>query len=602
MSAVTELSAAQIARRVTSGELRAEDVTAAHLERIAALEPRLGAFLAVLDERARERARQVDRAVAAGQPAGPLAGVPVAIKDVLALEGLPTTCGSRILEGYRPPFTATAVARLEAAGAVILGKTNMDEFAMGSSTENSAYKTTRNPWDLARVPGGSSGGSAAAVAAGLVPVALGTDTGGSIRQPAALCGVVGLKPTYGRVSRYGLVAFASSLDQVGPLARSAGDVALVASVLFGQDPRDATSAARPAPDFSAAAAAADLAGLRVGVPWGFLEKGVDAGVTQAFRGALDDLRGAGAELVEVELPHACHAIATYYIVATAEASSNLARYDGVRYGLRAAAASNLKQMYGQTRDQGFGPEVKRRIILGTFVLSSGYYEAYYAKAQKVRTLIKRDFERAFARCDLLATPTTPTPAFKLGEKTDDPLQMYLEDVFTVPANLAGLPGLSLPCGLASGLPVGLQLLAGSFDEATLLRAGHVYQRRTSHHEARPRLSCPDPCANGCGRTCPACSARCSTCCWPWASRASTTTGPAAVTAADAGIPDTTAGCWRASPPSSCTSPGGPSRATSTSRRLPRCSTGTRCSGRPCWCCRCARWARTRCCSTTPPCC
>jgi aspartyl-tRNA(Asn)/glutamyl-tRNA(Gln) amidotransferase subunit A len=427
----------------------------------------------------------VDAAIAAGRPGGPLAGVPVAIKDLIDIEGVPTTCGSRILEGYRPPFTATVVERLEAAGAVVLGKTNMDEFAMGSSNENSAYKPTRNPWDVTRVPGGSSGGSAAAVAAGMAPLSLGSDTGGSIRQPAALCGVVGLKPTYGRVSRYGLVAFASSLDQIGPFARTVEDCALAASVLFGPDDRDATSAGREVPDFTAALAGG-AKGLRIGVPWGFLEKGVDAATLSAFRDALAALESAGALVVPVELPHAGHAIATYYIVATAEASSNLARYDGVRYGLRVDAGRDLRETYGRTRDRGFGAEVKRRIILGTFVLSSGYHDAYYVRAQKVRTLIRRDFEQAFESCDVVATPTTPSPAFRFGEKTDDPLAMYLADVFTVPANLAGIPGLSVPCGFADGLPVGLQFLGRAFDEESLFRAGHAYQGVTDHHLKTPR--------------------------------------------------------------------------------------------------------------------
>jgi len=479
-----ELAAAEIARRVRSAELRAEDVALAHLARLEAVEPRIDAFLHVDAERALAAARRVD--AAPERASLPLAGVPLALKDLLDVEGQPTSCGSRILEGYRPPFTATAVARLEAHGAVILGKTNMDEFAMGSSTENSAYKPTRNPWDPERVPGGSSGGSAAAVAAGAVPVALGSDTGGSIRQPAALCGVVGLKPSYGRVSRYGLVAFASSLDQIGPLGRSVEDVALVSQSLFGHDPRDATSAQRPVPDLSAAARA-DARGLRVGVPWAFLESGLDAAVAGAFRAALDELRALGAEVADVTLPHASHAIATYYLVATAEASSNLARFDGVRYGLRAKGAADLREMYGRTRDAGFGAEVKRRILLGTFALSSGYYDAYYLRAQQVRTLIRRDFDAAFERCDVVATPTTPTPAFRLGEKTEDPLQMYLADVFTVPANLAGLPGLSLPAGFVEGLPIGLQLVGRAFDEETLMRLGGAYQRATHHHEARPAL-------------------------------------------------------------------------------------------------------------------
>jgi aspartyl-tRNA(Asn)/glutamyl-tRNA(Gln) amidotransferase subunit A len=486
MTAVFDLSAAEVRRRVAARELSAEEVLRGHLDRLAAVEPRVDALLLPLADRALERARELDRALARGDAPPPLAGVPLVVKDVLDVEGLPTTCGSRILEAYRPPFTATAVARLEAAGALLLGKANMDEFAMGSSTERSGYKPTRNPWDPERVPGGSSGGSAAAVAARLAPVAVGTDTGGSIRQPAAFCGVVGLKPTYGRVSRYGLVAFASSLDQAGPLARTVEDAALVSSVLCGHDPLDSTSADREVPDF-AAALGRDPEGLRIGVPWSFLAEGVEAETLARFREALAELEGAGAAVVEVTLPHLPHAVATYYIVATAEASSNLARYDGVRYGRRARGPADLAGMYGRTRDEGFGPEVKRRILLGTFVLSSGYYDAYYLRAQKVRTLISRDFEAAFRSCDVVATPTTPTPAFRLGEKVDDPLQMYLADVFTVPVNLAGLPGLSLPCGLSGGLPVGLQLVGRPFDEETLLRLGSAFQRRTRHHELAPAL-------------------------------------------------------------------------------------------------------------------
>ncbi len=485
MSALHELGAVEIAARVARREVSAEELTRAHLARIDPVEPRVGAFLAVFGERALARARRLDASLAGGDPAPPLAGVPVAVKDALDLAGLPTTCGSRLLDGYRPPFTATAVERLESAGAIVIGKTNMDEFAMGSSTENSGFQPTRNPWDLERVPGGSSGGSAAAVAAGLAPIALGSDTGGSIRQPAALCGVVGLKPTYGRVSRYGLVAFASSLDQVGPLARDVGDAARVCAVIAGVDARDATSADVPPPDFTEALAG-DLRGRRVGVPWRLLDEGVQSDVRAAFDQALLDLEACGATLIEVELPHAAHAIATYYIVATAEASSNLARFDGVRYGRRVPAA-DLPAMYGRTRDQGFGAEVKRRILLGTFVLSSGYYDAYYQRAQRVRTLIRRDYEQALTHCDAIATPTSPTPAFRLGERTADPLQMYLADVFTVPANLAGLPGLSLPCGFSAGLPVGLQLVGRAFDEAALVRLGAAYQRATQHHLARPPL-------------------------------------------------------------------------------------------------------------------
>jgi aspartyl-tRNA(Asn)/glutamyl-tRNA(Gln) amidotransferase subunit A len=484
VSTITAATASEIRRRVAAREVSCEEVARAHLARIAAVEPALDAFLLVAPERALATARRVDEALAGGATAPPLAGVPVAVKDVLHVDGLPTTCGSRILDGYRPPFASTAVRLLEAKGAVVLGKTNMDEFAMGSSTERSAWKPTRNPWDRSRVPGGSSGGSAAAVAARLAPLALGTDTGGSIRQPAAFCGVVGLKPTWGRVSRYGLVAFASSLDQAGPLARTVEDVALACSALFGRDPRDSTSADEPLPDF-APALRGEAAGLRVGVPWGFLAEGVDDETMARFRESLDVLKTAGGSVVDVPLPHLPHAVAAYYLVATAEASSNLARYDGVRYGLRAARGHDLPALYGATRDLGFGPEVKRRIILGTFALSSGYYDAYYLRAQKVRTLIRRDFDAAFEACDVIATPTTPTPAFRLGEKTDDPLQMYLADIFTVPANLAGLPALSLPCGLAGGLPVGLQLTARAFDEATLVRAGAAYQRVTTHHELAP---------------------------------------------------------------------------------------------------------------------
>jgi aspartyl-tRNA(Asn)/glutamyl-tRNA(Gln) amidotransferase subunit A len=484
MSAVLGLTATAIARGVAARQLSCEEVVRAHLERASALEPRLDAFLLLLPERAVERARTLDRAIAGGAPAGPLAGVPIAIKDVLDIEGVPTTCGSRILEGYRPPFTATAVVRLEQAGAIVIGKTNMDEFAMGSSTENSAFKPTRNPWDTSRVPGGSSGGSAAVVAAGVAPLALGSDTGGSIRQPAALCGVAGLKPTYGRVSRYGLVAFASSLDQIGPIARTVEDLALAASSLCGHDPHDATSAAVGSEDFTPGLDE-DVQGMRLGVPWDFVGDGVEPQTLERFREALAVFEAEGARIVDVALPHARHAIATYYIVATAEASSNLARYDGVRYGLRAGGGGDLTRMYGASRDHGFGAEVKRRIILGTFVLSSGYYEAYYRCAQKVRTLIRRDFEQAFGACDAVAMPTSPTPAFRLGERTADPLQMYLSDIFTVPANLAGIPGVSIPCGLADGLPVGLQLLGRPFGEATLLRLGSAFQRRTSHHELRP---------------------------------------------------------------------------------------------------------------------
>ncbi len=486
MSGPVGLTAAAMARRVAERALSAEEVVRAHLDRAFAVEPAIDAFLAIDAEQALAQARQLDRALAGGAKAPPLAGVPIAVKDILHVDGFPTSCGSRLLAGYRPPFEATVVTRLEAAGAIVVGKTNLDEFAMGSSTEHSAFKPTRNPWDRERVPGGSSGGSAAAVAARMVPLALGTDTGGSIRQPAALCGVLGLKPTWGRASRYGLVAFASSLDQVGPLARNVEDLAIASSVLCGHDAQDATSAAEPVPDF-AAALARGAKGLRVGVPRRFLAQGVEPETLARFDESLRALETAGATISDVELPHLEHAIPTYYLVATAEASSNLARYDGVRYGARAPAAPDLRRLYGETRDQGFGDEVKRRILLGTFALSSGYYDAYYLRAQKVRTLIRRDFEEGFATCDAIATPTTPAPAFRFGEKTKDPLQMYLADIFTVPANLAGLPALSLPCGLASGLPVGLQLVGRPFDEETLLRFGAALEQVSTHHELAPPL-------------------------------------------------------------------------------------------------------------------
>jgi len=451
MSGLVGLDASEIRRLVAAREASCEEVARAHLDRIAAVEPAVDAFLVVSPERALDRARRLDAALAAGAAAPPLAGVPVAVKDILHVGGLPTTCGSRILEGYRPPFAATAVERLEAAGAIVVGKTNMDEFAMGSSTEASAWKPTRNPWDRGRVPGGSSGGSAAAVAARMVPLALGSDTGGSIRQPAALCGVAGLKPTWGRVSRYGLVAYASSLDQAGPFARTVGDLALAAGALFGHDPLDSTSATEPVPDL-ARALEGSAKGLRVGVPWAFLLQGVEDETMARFREALAALESAGASVSAVSLPHLPHAIAAYYLVATAEASSNLARYDGVRYGRRAPAARELRRLYGDSRDAGLGAEVKRRIILGTFALSSGYYDAYYLRAQKVRTLIRRDFERAFAACDVVATPTTPTPAFRLGEKTGDPLQMYLADIFTVPANRPACPAFPSPAAWPTGFP------------------------------------------------------------------------------------------------------------------------------------------------------
>jgi aspartyl-tRNA(Asn)/glutamyl-tRNA(Gln) amidotransferase subunit A len=465
------------------GEITAEAACEAALARIGAVDGALHAFHTVGAQPALARARALDRAAA---PVGPLHGVPVALKDNIVTRGLPSTAGSRLLERYVSPFDATAAARLDAAGAVVVGKTICDEFAMGSSTEHSAFGPSRNPWDTTRIPGGSSGGSAVAVAAGLTPIALGSDTGGSVRQPAALCGVVGVKPTYGRVSRYGLIAFASSLDQIGPLARTVRDAALVLEVISGADPHDATAAARPplAIDWPEALPR----GLRIGVPRRLLDEGVAPGVRAAFDTALAVLGDCGAAVVDVDLPHSRYAIPVYYLIATAEASANLARYDGVRYGTRAAGVRSLAELYGRTRSAGFGAEVQRRIMLGTFVLSEGYSDAYYLKAQQVRTLIRQDFERALAGADVLALPTSPTPAFALGERLDDPLQMYLADVFTVGPSLAGLPSLSVPCGFsADGLPIGLQLTGRAWDEGTILIAADVYERATDWSRRHPDL-------------------------------------------------------------------------------------------------------------------
>jgi aspartyl-tRNA(Asn)/glutamyl-tRNA(Gln) amidotransferase subunit A len=469
-----------IARR----EFSAESACRQALDRITALDPALHAFLHVDAERAIARARELDRS---GTPAGPLHGVPVALKDNITVRGTRTTAGSRVLENYISPFDATVVRKLEAAGAVIVGKTVCDEFAMGSSTEHCAYGPSRNPWAPERIPGGSSGGSAVAVAAGMTPIALGSDTGGSIRQPAALCGVVGIKPTYGRVSRYGLIAFASSLDQIGPFSRTVADAALTLEVLSGADPSDSTASDRDVPPFSRALTG-DARGLRVGVPRHLLGEGLDTAVRDLFDESLRTLEGLGVTVRTIDLPHSRYAIPVYYLVGTAEASSNLARYDGVRYGLRATDPSSIGDMYDRTRSAGFGAEVKRRIMLGTYVLSAGYYDAYYLKAQQVRTLILRDFERAFADVDVVATPTSPTPAFLLGERTDDPLQMYLADVFTVSAPLAGLPAISVPCGLtAARLPVGLQLTGRAWDEATLFRLADAYERATVWSTQHPPI-------------------------------------------------------------------------------------------------------------------
>jgi aspartyl-tRNA(Asn)/glutamyl-tRNA(Gln) amidotransferase subunit A len=474
---------AELRAKLTAREASAVELVRQCFARLDALDPKLHAFLFTRREAALLEAAESDARRARGEARGPLDGIPIALKDNIVQAGEPATCASRILEGYVSPFDATAVARLCAAGAVIVGRTNLDEFAMGSSTENSCFGPTRNPWDLARTPGGSSGGSAAAVAAGIVPAALGSDTGGSIRQPAAFTGVVGLKPTYGRVSRWGLVAFASSLDQIGPFARTAEDCALVLEAIAGHDPHDSTSLPEPAPRIERSG---DVSGLTLG----FLREAEDAspGVRARVDEAVAELERAGAKVREVSLPHTRFGIAAYYLIATAEASSNLARYDGVRYGRRAAdGAGGVTALYERTRAEGFGAEVKRRILLGTYVLSAGYYDAYYRKAQQVRTLLRRDFDAAFERCDAVVLPTTPETAFRIGEKSSDPLALYLADVFTVSANLAGLPGVSIPCGLDAGLPVGFQILGRPREESTVLRIADAYQRRTSHHLARPPL-------------------------------------------------------------------------------------------------------------------
>jgi aspartyl-tRNA(Asn)/glutamyl-tRNA(Gln) amidotransferase subunit A len=460
-------SAGELAKLIDSGEMTARRAIESSLDAAEQLSEPLNAFLEIDRSGALKRSESID--------GGSLGGVPIAIKDNICVEGLQTSCGSRILGDYHPPYNATVIERLLAAGAVVVGKTNCDEFAMGSSNENSAFGPVKNPWDTARVPGGSSGGSAAAVAAGIVPVALGSDTGGSVRQPASLCGVFGLKPTYGRNSRYGLVAFASSLDQVGIFARTTDDVARVLGVIAGRDIHDATTADVPVPDYTAELSG-DIKGARIGLPRSLFGEGLDAEVRASVEAAVDVYRDLGAEVVEVELPNAQYSIAVYYIIATAEASSNLARFDGVRYGFRAEDAPRLREMYRKTREEGFGPEVKRRIMLGTYVLSAGYYEAYYGKAQQVRALIKEDFRKAFENCDAIITPTSPTPAFLLGEKVDNPLAMYLNDIYTVTANLAGIPGLNVPCGLSSNrLPIGFQLLGAHWSEPTILKLAHAYE-------------------------------------------------------------------------------------------------------------------------------
>ncbi len=482
---ITGLTIRELSDRLKQGELSSTGLTEAYLKRIEEVDGKIHAYITVSREEALEQASEADRRIKEGKDVTALTGIPIALKDIFCTRGLRTTCASRILEDFTPPYDATVVKRLKDAGAVILGKLNMDEFAMGSSNENSAFFKTLNPWDTECVPGGSSGGSAAAVAASECAASIGTDTGGSIRQPASCCGVVGLKPTYGRVSRLGMVAFASSLDQAGPLTRCVEDAAIVLNVIAGHDPGDATSIDAPVPDYTDGIGQG-IKGMKIGIPGEYFVEGLDGEVDAAVRQAMEVLKDAGAETVDISLPHTEYAISVYYLVATAEASSNLARYDGVKYGLRVDEGRGLLEMYKLTRDRGFGPEVKRRIMLGTYSLSAGYYDAYYRKASQVRTLIKRDFEEAFKVCDLILTPTSPTAAFRLGERMEDPLTMYLSDIFTISCNLAGIPGISLPCGFTSGgLPIGLQLLSRPLEEQTLLRAAYTYEQSTDWHKRRP---------------------------------------------------------------------------------------------------------------------
>jgi aspartyl-tRNA(Asn)/glutamyl-tRNA(Gln) amidotransferase subunit A len=467
---------------LASKKISSVELTEAIFARIEKVEDKVRAFVTTTKEQALEQARAVDK----NGITTPLSGIPIVIKDNMCTRGISTTCSSKILKNYRPPYDATVVEKIKQAGAVIIGKTNMDEFAMGSSTENSGLHPTHNPWDLKTVPGGSSGGSAAAVAAGECIMATGSDTGGSIRQPAAFCGVVGMKPTYGRVSRYGLVAFASSLDQIGPLTKDVTDAALFMNILAGYDPKDSTSVDRPVPDYQKALTN-NVRGLKLGYIKELFGSGINQDVKEAAQKALHQFEALGAKLIEVSMPSFEYAVATYYLIAPAEASSNLARYDGVKFGHRTKEAKDLLTMYYETRREGFGSEVKRRIMLGTYALSAGYYDAYYLKALKVRTLIKRDYEKAFEKCDLLLSPTTPTSAFKMGEKTADPLSMYLSDIATIPVNLAGLPAISIPCGFSNGLPVGLQITGKAFDEETILRAAFTYEQNTAWHIQKPSL-------------------------------------------------------------------------------------------------------------------
>jgi aspartyl-tRNA(Asn)/glutamyl-tRNA(Gln) amidotransferase subunit A len=481
-----DLNIQDIHNKLHAKELSVTDLVDASYRRIQEVDSKVQAFLTLDEEQARSKAEQLDGQGAQASERGLLFGLPIGIKDNMVTEGITTTCASRFLSNYKPIYDATVVQKLRDAQSVTIGKLNMDEFAMGGSNENSAFHPTFNPWNLDYVPGGSSGGSAAAVAAGEVYFALGSDTGGSIRQPAAYCGIVGMKPTYGLVSRYGLVAFASSLDQIGPLTKNVEDAAYLLQAITGHDPKDSTSAKVDIPDYIASLSG-DVRGLRIGVPKEYLGKGIDPTVKEKVLEALKVLEGLGAVWEEVSMPHTEYAVATYYLLASSEASSNLARFDGVRYGVRSDNARNLLDVYQYSRSEGFGPEVKRRIMLGTYALSSGYYDAYYVKAQKVRTLIKQDFDQVFANYDVIIGPTAPTPAFKIGEQSDDPLTMYLNDILTIPVNLAGVPAISIPCGFVNGLPVGLQIIGKTLDESTVLRVAHAFEQHTEHHKARPQL-------------------------------------------------------------------------------------------------------------------
>ena len=488
MTGLHKLTLADLQKKFTAGEVTARDIVQAYTLRINQVEPKVKAYITQTTDTAMAQAEALDGKLKGWRRTMPLTGMPVAIKDNICTEHVPTTCASRILGNFVPPYDATVIARLRGQGYLLLGKTNLDEFAMGSSTENSAFGPSRNPWNISHVPGGSSGGSAAAVAADECVAALGSDTGGSIRQPAALCGVVGLKPTYGRVSRFGLIAFASSLDQIGPITKDVTDAAIMLNVIAAHDPLDSTSANLPVPDYTKALKKKDLKKLKVGVPQEFFTSGIDPEVEQAVRAAIEELKNLGGQIKDISLPTTDYAVAIYYLIATAEASSNLARYDGVKYGLRTKQTKDLLDMYVKTRQEGFGPEVKRRIMLGTYALSAGYYDAYYGKAQAARTMTKRDFEEAFKEVDLIVTPVTPTPAFKLGEKSEDPLQMYLSDIFTISVNLAGLPAIAVPCGFSkAGLPIGLQIIGRPFEEDTLLRAAHAYEQATDWRAKKPNI-------------------------------------------------------------------------------------------------------------------